>query len=369
MTISNSQAFNIYNNTFDGTTDAIFNGHGCPDAAGQTFGDHLVFGNTFTNSVPNFDGPGTLGPSIDWQYYGSGGGTHLPSTIQNNTFVTNGTAIRFVMDTDMVYPATTLKNNNFLNNGTAIVVTGAHPSLLNAEYNWWGDWTGPSGFGPGSGDAVSDYVDFTPWPTVGIPSIDNDGDGVEDGKDNCPTTANHDQLDTDGDGIGNVCDPTPTGPGAGARPRPGAGPGPRRGPLFAGLIPVTGAGELVELSCDTANTLELPGGESVAFDAVLCGYSAQFVTETEETLPGELPDGSTFVAGLTLNLLLDGDSATGELSTLSFAIPEGMEGSNFAILAWDAETGTWVDAGVVTVVDGFVTITVDYPGTFVLVAQ
>jgi hypothetical protein len=46
-----------------------------------------------------------------------------------------------------------------------------------------------------------------------------------------------------------------------------------------------------------------------------------------------------------------------------------MEGSDFAILAWDAEAGECVDAGVVTVVDGFVTITVDYPETFVLVAQ
>ncbi len=29
--------------------------------------------------------------------------------------------------------------------------------------NWWGDATGPSGEGPGSGTAVSTHVDFTPW--------------------------------------------------------------------------------------------------------------------------------------------------------------------------------------------------------------
>ena len=83
----------------------------------------------------------------------------------------------------------------------------------------------------------------------------------------------------------------------------------------------------------------------------------------------ELPDGSAFVAGLTLNLLLDGELVDGETLTVSFAIPEGMESSDFAILAWDADAGIWVEVGDVTVVDGFVTITVDYPGTFVLVAR
>lgn len=32
-----------------------------------------------------------------------------------------------------------------------------------AEDNWWGHTSGPSGVGPGSGDAVSDNVDFEPW--------------------------------------------------------------------------------------------------------------------------------------------------------------------------------------------------------------
>ena len=36
--------------------------------------------------------------------------------------------------------------------------------------------------------------------------IDTDGDGVEDDEDNCPGTANADQADLDGDGVGDVCD-------------------------------------------------------------------------------------------------------------------------------------------------------------------
>ncbi|MEZ4288131.1 MAG: MYXO-CTERM sorting domain-containing protein [Polyangiales bacterium] len=38
---------------------------------------------------------------------------------------------------------------------------------------------------------------------------DNDGDGFADEDDNCPDDANADQLDSDDDGIGDVCDTTP----------------------------------------------------------------------------------------------------------------------------------------------------------------
>ena len=34
---------------------------------------------------------------------------------------------------------------------------------VDATNNWWGANTGPSGFGPGDGDAVSNNVDFDPW--------------------------------------------------------------------------------------------------------------------------------------------------------------------------------------------------------------
>ncbi len=40
---------------------------------------------------------------------------------------------------------------------------------------------------------------------------DSDGDGVNDGNDNCPNTANPDQKDSDGDGVGDACDTTPGG--------------------------------------------------------------------------------------------------------------------------------------------------------------
>jgi len=40
---------------------------------------------------------------------------------------------------------------------------GAADSVVDATDNWWGHDSGPDGVGPGSGDAVTDNVDFIPW--------------------------------------------------------------------------------------------------------------------------------------------------------------------------------------------------------------
>jgi hypothetical protein len=42
--------------------------------------------------------------------------------------------------------------------------------------------------------------------TIAVGEADGDGDGVANSADNCPALANADQLDTDGDGLGDVCD-------------------------------------------------------------------------------------------------------------------------------------------------------------------
>ena len=48
-----------------------------------------------------------------------------------------------------------------------------------------------------------------PVDTIDAPPGDADGDGKTDNLDNCPTKANADQHDEDGDMIGDVCDPCP----------------------------------------------------------------------------------------------------------------------------------------------------------------
>jgi hypothetical protein len=55
---------------------------------------------------------------------------------------------------------------------------------------------------------------------------DTDGDGTLDLADNCPSTANADQLDTDGDLLGNVCDPDMDGDGVSNTDEAGAGTDP-----------------------------------------------------------------------------------------------------------------------------------------------
>ena len=49
--------------------------------------------------------------------------------------------------------------------------------------------------------------------SVKTSSNDNDGDGIENDKDNCPDVANADQKDTDGDGKGDACDDDDDGDG------------------------------------------------------------------------------------------------------------------------------------------------------------
>jgi hypothetical protein len=165
MTMSNSRGYDIYHNIFNGCSDAIYNGHGCPDVAGQTFGDHNIYNNIFENASDSLH-PGYRTPAIDWQYHGSGGGTHLLSIIEDNLFRDNDTAIRFSMGTDMSYPAHVVTNNCFVANGVAVLVDGTYASTLNADNNWWGDVSGPyhqTSNPTGMGDEVIGSVDFDPW--------------------------------------------------------------------------------------------------------------------------------------------------------------------------------------------------------------
>jgi len=58
---------------------------------------------------------------------------------------------------------------------------------------------------PGTGCAVGEPRSTIPWD----PCQDADGDGWMNAFDNCPNTANPTHEDSDGDGVGDVCDPLP----------------------------------------------------------------------------------------------------------------------------------------------------------------
>jgi hypothetical protein len=72
-------------------------------------------------------------------------------------------------------------------------------------------WGGGLDFTHSAGDPTGATI--TPFPAniCNMPNasscLDSDGDGVLDLHDNCPTKWNPNQVDTDGDGLGDVCDP------------------------------------------------------------------------------------------------------------------------------------------------------------------
>ena len=87
-------------------------------------------------------------------------------------------------------------HNNIYNNGYG---AESLDSFLDAENNWWGDSSGPGGVGPGTGDAVSDYVNFTPWLTApiaagGVKSETVSGSGMVDAMAEADTTVDIDAL-------------------------------------------------------------------------------------------------------------------------------------------------------------------------------
>ncbi|MGB6874299.1 MAG: choice-of-anchor U domain-containing protein [Dehalococcoidia bacterium] len=188
IAMSNTRAFDIYNNTFDGGSDALYIGYGCPTST--TIGDHHIYNNTFKNADDTVNGR-TDGPwpAIFFSYYGSGTGmTFLPSTIENNTFEDNDVAIGYSMESGITYPADVIHFNNFDNNTEAVRVFGTYATTVDAENNWWGADSGPND----PNDEVGENTEVPPCNTVtgaAMMNTNGTGDKVEGNVDYCPWIA------------------------------------------------------------------------------------------------------------------------------------------------------------------------------------
>ncbi len=66
-------------------------------------------------------------------------------------------------------PSSTLTNNTFTDNPTYAV--SASTATVDAEDNYWGDPSGPSGAGPGVGDPAVGTVDYDPWLSAAGPFL------------------------------------------------------------------------------------------------------------------------------------------------------------------------------------------------------
>jgi len=204
------------------------------------------------------------------------------------------------------------------------------------------------------GDGKGDVCDPTP-------NGDNDGDGVDNLADNCPNASNPSQQDSDKDGLGDACDPTPEYVVDLVAPE---------GALPELPIPVTG-GEATELACDAdCVTLELSNGISVEFCG-LCGYSATLTEETADTLPFEMPEDVSMLFGLTVNLLDKNGALVEELpagTTMTISFPMGTKAEDLlGIQLWDPEKEEWVSLIDSLAVDGVLQVQIDWPGTAILV--
>jgi len=140
-----------------------------------------IDGFTFDQSVSGTDGVSVNSATTNTVVHGNtfltdiGVSVRSEVTITENTFDGTTNATEFFGTQDLNDSAA--HYNNFLgNNGEGVVVGSSTTGTLNATLNWWGNETGPSGEGPGTGDSVDVRVDFDPWLDAPYPN----GDAVSD---------------------------------------------------------------------------------------------------------------------------------------------------------------------------------------------
>lgn len=153
--------------TIDGCT---YNGKGAGDwldygfeaggGAGITVENSMVSGCT---GVATVDGSTSAGILVT-TYFAAG--TTADITYSTFTGNTDGIAIGY----DAADTSTVVANYNNIYGNTAYGLSSTAPTV-DAENNWWGHSSGPthSGNPGGSGDAVSDYVDYDPWAAAAYP--------------------------------------------------------------------------------------------------------------------------------------------------------------------------------------------------------
>ena len=141
---------NVSNNIIDSNTTTGRYGVRLVDwTGGQTYSNIIIYSNTIKNMTYGI----RVGTSTDV-------GSSLTATIRYNNITNNdvGIWVRYG-----AYLTGSVHYNNIFDNTDYGINNSAGERTVNAECNWWGDASGPSGEGLGTGDNVSDNVDYYPW--------------------------------------------------------------------------------------------------------------------------------------------------------------------------------------------------------------
>ncbi len=127
-----------------------------PNALAQTV---LVTGNTFTS-----DNSGT---GVGLATYGAYGALDIDLTATKNIIHNWAVGVEVYECTSGCSAATfanvNINRNSIVGNTAGMVADTVDPAETDGTCNWWGDASGPSDAGFGSGDTVSTEVDFAPW--------------------------------------------------------------------------------------------------------------------------------------------------------------------------------------------------------------
>jgi parallel beta-helix repeat protein len=165
-----------------------------PNAAAAIEGN-TVSGHVYTLGTGVCAGPGT---KADAAYYASCWTAAGVLVYQGTATLTGNVVTDNQVGIDVGSSANV--NYNEITNNVVYGMNNNTTAVMDAEQNWWGACSGP--YHPtlnplGTGDAVSDNVDFDPWISG---ACDYDGDRLSDDQERLVVGTDWQNPDTDGDG-------------------------------------------------------------------------------------------------------------------------------------------------------------------------
>jgi hypothetical protein len=152
----------IYNNGFGGTSDRYQYGFLFQDG-----NDNLIQDNVITaNALGGLYLWGKGDPSYSW--YGTTNNIIIGNTLSDHSAGYGIYIPTRYGNSNSGFLSSQINCNNIVNNLHGLKNADT-TQTVDAENNWWGDSSGPSGVGSGLGDTVSNYVYYYPWSLA--PSI------------------------------------------------------------------------------------------------------------------------------------------------------------------------------------------------------